>query len=144
MVHFHNRIAHSVKEIAVVCDHEQGAARAAQIVLEVFDCVDVQVVGGLVHDEEVCLACKHLRKGDSLDLTSGKFLHLLRTVREIEVGQELDDTPLVLPKVLLVEVCDIVLAGCHNLVEYAFLGVEFIILFQKGYAYVLEKHNLAT
>ena len=104
MVHFHDGVADSVEEISVVRYHEEGAARAAEVAFKELDRVDVQVVCRLVHDEELRLACKHLGESDSLDLTSGEFLHLLVRIGQVEASQELYDSVFILPKVLLVKV----------------------------------------
>ena len=56
MVHLHHDVAYPVEEISVVGDHQQRAPRAAEIALEEFDSIDVEVVGRLVHDEEFSFA----------------------------------------------------------------------------------------
>ena len=78
-------------------DHQKGTARTAQISFEVFDCVDIQVVCRLVHDEELCLRSKHLRESNSLDLAAGQLLHLLVRIRQIEFREELHDPPFIFP-----------------------------------------------
>ena len=55
VVEFHHSIAHIVQEIPVVRHHQQGAARMPEIILKELDGVDVQMVGRLVHYEEVRL-----------------------------------------------------------------------------------------
>ena len=55
MVHLHDRIADPVKEISVMGHHQKRTAGTAQISFEKLDCIYVQMVGGLVHDEELRL-----------------------------------------------------------------------------------------
>ena len=70
MVHLHHDVADPVEEVTVVRDHKQGTSRTAEISFEEFDGVDVEVVGRLVHDEELSLAREHLGEGHALDLSS--------------------------------------------------------------------------
>ena len=103
MVHLHHDVAYPVKEVAVVGDHEQCTSRASEIAFEELDRVDVEVVGRLVHDEELSLAGKHLGEGDALYLSSRQFLHELVRVVEVEVAEELHDPSLIFPYMLLIE-----------------------------------------
>ena len=144
MVHLHHDVAYPVEEISVMGDHQQRTPRAAKIALEEFDGIDVEVVGRLVHDEELSLACQHLGQCYALYFSSGKLLHLLIRIRKIEAGEELHDPMLIFPESLLIEPCCEIMAGRHYLFEYALLRIEFIFLFQKGYLYVLQEHYLSA
>ena len=70
VVELHHGIADPVEEVTVVCHHKKGAARALQVILEVFDGVDVKVVGRLVQDEEVSFGGQHLGDCDAFYFTS--------------------------------------------------------------------------
>ena len=67
VVQLHDRVADLVEEISVVGHHQQGASGAGKEAFEEFDGVYVEVVGRLVHDEEVSLGCQHFRQGHPLD-----------------------------------------------------------------------------
>ena len=138
--HFHYRVAHAVEEIAVVGDHEKGAAGTAEKAFEVLYRIYVQVVGRLVHNEEVGLACQHLGECHPLDLASGEFLHFPGTVAQLEIREELLYPSLVFPEVLQVEVFGILPAPVHHLTEDFLFRVEVIFLFQEGDAHVPEEH----
>ena len=112
--------------------------------LEELDCIDVEVVGRLVHDEELGLACQHLGESDTLYLATGKFLHLLVRIVEVEVGQELDYPVLILPKMLLVKVLGELDARRHHLLEDAFFRVERVVLLKECDLDVLEEHDLSA
>ncbi len=143
-VHLHHGVAHAVEEIAVVGYHQKGAPAALEVGFEVFDGVDVQVVGGLVHYEKVRLGGKHLAEGHPLDPASGEFAHLLSEIPETEVREKTLDPQFILHQVLSVKAGGEFRAGSHHLVQYALFGVEGIFLLQKGYADVLKEHNLSA
>ena len=56
VVNVHNVGADGVQEVAVMADHDDGAVKVQQEVLQPVDGVDVQVVGGLVHHQDVRIA----------------------------------------------------------------------------------------
>ena len=87
VVHFHHDVAHAVQEIPVVRNHQQGAARTAQIPLQELDGVDVQVVGGLVHDQEIGLAGQQLRQRHPFHLAARKLLHPFAEIAQVETRQ---------------------------------------------------------
>lgn len=102
VVEFHHSIAHIVQEIPVVRHHQQGAARMPEIILEELDGVDVQMVGRLVHYEEVRLGRQHHCQRHSLHLPAREILH--QTVRtESEIGDELFDSQLVSEQGIIVQ-----------------------------------------
>ena len=53
VVKLEHSVADPVQEITVVSNHQQGAAGMAQIILQIFYSIDVQMVGRLVHYEEI-------------------------------------------------------------------------------------------
>ena len=53
LLQFHNAVHHPVQEVAVVGDGEDGALVLAEVALQPLGGVEVQVVGGLVQQEEV-------------------------------------------------------------------------------------------
>ena len=125
-VKFHHCIADAIQEVAVVRHHQKGASAAAEVVLKELDGVNVQVVGGLVHYEEIRLRGQHLRYGHALDLSPAELPHQTLGRTEPEVCQDLP---------------------CAKAVAYllrdCILRVEIIILLQEGYAYILEEQHLA-
>ena len=141
-VHLHHRVAHAVQEIAVVRDHEQGAAGVLEMLLQELDGVDVQVVRGLVHDVEIGLGGQHLRERHPLDFAAGEVLHRLFPVREGELRQEPLHPALVLPQMVLVQVLRPFGGPVHDLPEDALLGIVGILLLQESDADVLEEQDL--
>ena len=144
VVHFHHHIADAVEEVAVVGDHKQGAAGAFEVGFEIFNCVDVQMVGRLVHNEEVRLGGEHLRECDSFDTSAGKFLHRLSEISQPEVRQQPFHPQFIFQQAFLVKMLRKLLTTIHNLPENSFLRVEVIFLLQEGDAYILEKQNLSA
>ena len=56
VVDIHDVGTHGVQEVTVVADHDDGAGEVQQEVLQPVDRVNVQVVGGLVHHQQVGVA----------------------------------------------------------------------------------------
>ena len=65
-----------VEDVAVVGDQDQPAAEAGQAVLQPGDGVDVEVVGGLVEDEQVDLLQQGPGQGHPLGLAAGEGGHV--------------------------------------------------------------------
>ena len=144
MVHFHHHIADTVEEVAVVGDHKQGAAGAFEIGFEIFNCINIEVVGRLVHYEEVRLGGEHLRECDSFDTSAGKFLHRLSEISQSEVRQQPFHPQFIFQQTFFVKMFRELLTTIYNLPKNSFLRVEVIFLLQEGDAYVLEKQNLSA
>ncbi len=54
VVEFEGAGAHGVQHVAIVGDHQQRTREIfTQVVLEPFDAVDIEVIGGLVEDRQV-------------------------------------------------------------------------------------------
>ena len=85
-------------------NHKEGAPCTAKIALKEFDGINVQMVRRLVHNEEIRLGGQHLRKGHTLDLSTGEKSHLLVKIREFEIGKEGADAQLILEIGLVVQI----------------------------------------
>lgn len=64
--------AYRVEEVPVVGDHDKGTAPAVEMAGEPVDGLDVEVVRGLVQDEQVVLAGEQGRERDATALTAGQ------------------------------------------------------------------------
>ena len=96
-----------IKEIAVVSHHQQGAARMSEIILQKLDCVDVKVVGRLVHDVEIGLGSEHDCQCHPLHLAAGKVLHQCPFINA-ETCQELLDPEFISKQVVIIQpLCEI-------------------------------------
>ena len=82
-------VADLVEEIAVVGDHQQGDALAAEVILEPFDHLDVEVVGGLVEDEHVGFGEEHAGEGHAFCLAAGEVFDRHVGILDIEEGKHL-------------------------------------------------------
>ncbi len=63
----------AVEEVAVVGDEEDGAAEAAEVVFEPVEGLGVEVVGGLVEQEEVGLLQQDAAEAGAAQLPAGEF-----------------------------------------------------------------------
>ena len=140
MVHLHHRIAHTVKEIAVVRDHEEGAARVCEPTLQALDGVGVEVVGGLVHYEEFRIRGQHLRQRHALDLASGKVAHPLLPVQP-EIREDARDAQPVLEQMVLVQAFGEGRRRVHYLFPHGLGRVVVVLLLEEGYPYLFEEHD---
>ena len=96
-VHFHDRIAYAVQEIAVVSYHEKSASAMLQMRFQKLDGVYVQMVGGLVHYVEIGLRSQHPGKGYALDFAARKIPHRLIRIIQAELSKKLIYTQFILP-----------------------------------------------
>src|SRR6478672_649406 len=84
-------VGHALEEVAVVRDDDEGARPAVEDVLERGEGLDVEVVGGLVEDEDVRLGQQQARQLESAPLTTAEVpdARLLPPAGEAETGGEL-------------------------------------------------------
>ena len=61
---FQDAVGHPVDEVAVVADEQQAAVPAGQLLFAPGHRVDVKVVGGLVHDQQVGVGEQEAGQGD--------------------------------------------------------------------------------
>ena len=76
-LHLHQSVGDPLQEVAVVGDHDQGALEGAEVVLQPGNHAAVQVVGGLVQDEDVAAADQGGAQGHPLPLAAGELPHRL-------------------------------------------------------------------
>ncbi len=84
-------IAHPVKEVPVVCHHEQGDIGPLEIAFQPLDHVDVQVVGRFVKDEHLRLGKDELPEGNPFFLTARQGVHILVEVSEVQPVEQVMD-----------------------------------------------------
>ena len=84
-----NVVADAVEEGTVVGDHQQGDVGGGEVVLQPFGHLDVEVVGGLVEDEQVGVGDERFGERSFLPLTAGEFAHVLQHIVNAEFGENL-------------------------------------------------------
>ena len=112
----------------------------SEVVFQEFDGVNVEVVGGLVHDEEVGFRCQHHGQCHPFHFASGEVFHQTAFL-ESETGQELLDSQFIGEHCLVIQPVGEFLAGVQYLRKDVLLGVVFEFLFQKCYPDVFQKGN---
>ena len=70
VVKLQDGVAHPVQEVPVVGDHQKGPAAFFELCLQVLHRVDVEMVGGLVQNQEIGIQGHHLAQGYPFDFTS--------------------------------------------------------------------------
>jgi hypothetical protein len=71
-IKFKNASGDSVKNVTVMSDKDKAAPIAIETIFEPRDCIDVEVVRGLVENEQIAGSNQSTSKRDSLCLTTRK------------------------------------------------------------------------
>ena len=106
IVKLENASADAVEEITVVRDHEERGRRAAEILLEPLNNLDIEVVSGLVENKKVGLGKQKVGNSDTLSLSSGELAHLLVEVSDIEATEHLLSSAFIVPGLKCVHLLD--------------------------------------
>ena len=89
VVNLNNLVAHAVKEIAVVSNHQQTAAETRKILLEPLDHFCVKVVSRLVENHKVGLFEKNRGECHALHLPTRKSLNCLVEIGDFQFREHL-------------------------------------------------------
>ena len=131
---FEDAVAHPVGEEPVVSDHEERAVAPCEISLEPFYHIEVEVVGGLVEDEQVGVGEQHVGQRHPFLLTSAELPHGLVEVAYLELGEHLFGPEHLLVVALMVEAC----------VEHRLVGVEPWRLLEESHLEVPAEGDLSA
>ena len=97
IIEFDNLGAYAVKEITVVCNHEQGRLRPLQICLEPLDSGDIEVVGRFVENKEVGLGHDKARNGKTFALAARQFIDRRIKIGKAKPRKQLAQTVFIIP-----------------------------------------------
>ena len=115
-VELENPAGHMVEEVAVVGDGDDGAFVLLQVLLEPIDTLGIEVVGGLVEQQDVGLLQEQAAEGHAAALATAEVLHQLVLVGAAEgVHSALE---------LLVEVPGIV--SLEEFCKFSLTGDKFV------------------
>ena len=89
VVEFDNGAAHSVEEVSVVGDKEEGLGVALQVFLQPLNHLQVKVIGGLVEDEKVGVGDEHRGQGHALLLSAREKADGFVEVGNLELREDL-------------------------------------------------------
>ena len=84
-------VDHVVEEVAVVADHHAGEGRVGEQLLEPEDAFEIQVVGGLVEEEQVGLADQFAGDGEAALPAAGERFGAQAAIGEAGAAQRLVD-----------------------------------------------------
>ena len=132
--------ADTVEEVAVVRHHEQCQVRPSQVFFQPLGHVEVEVVGGLVEDEEIGLGDEGIGQRHTLQLPAGEVLHLLVEVAYLQLGKYLLGLLLVVPRLFVVHVHEqLVQAGMTLGLHAAFVVLDEVhgrvAMMETGFEY---------
>ena len=75
----------AIEEPAIVSDHDRAAGEIDQRFLERAQCIDIEIVGWLVEQEQVAARLQKLGEMQTVPLTAGKVTHFLLLIGALEV-----------------------------------------------------------
>ena len=114
-------LADVVEEVSVVGDHEQCQSLSREELLEPLYHVDVEVVGGLVEDEQVAVVHQQAAEGHLLLLAAAEGLHgAVEQGVHLHAAEDLLHALLEGPGVFCLRALDVVDEVAHNLVRVGF------------------------
>ena len=90
-----------VKEVAVVCDHEERERGDTKEVFEPLDHLNVKVVGRFVEDEQLRFTQEDIGKGHTLLLSARELVNGLAEVMDVQFAEYLSNPRLVVPVVIV-------------------------------------------
>ncbi len=67
-------ICHPVEKVAVVCNEQQGAAVAAKPLFQPQYCIQIQMIGRFIEQQQVGAAHQRLRQVEAHTPTAGKLV----------------------------------------------------------------------
>ena len=71
-----NRRANAIEKVTIVTDHDHGAAESNECLFEQSQGAKIEIVSGLVQNENVATALENFREQDSTPLTSAELIDL--------------------------------------------------------------------
>ena len=134
VVEFQDNGANSVEEETVVSDHQERAVASVQIAFQPLNHFKVEMVGGLVENDEVGLRNQHIGQGYPLLLASRELSHGLVKVLDFQLGKYLLGLQYLLGLSLMVE------TG----IEHALFGVENGCLLEHSHTQIAPVDNLSV
>ena len=102
IVYFDNFRTDTVEEITVVSHHQQTEIGTAKIIFEPFGHIQIQMVGRLVKNQQLRFGNQCICQSYTLQLPTGKLLHLLVKVTNLKLRKDLLRFLLILPRFLMV------------------------------------------
>src|SRR5262249_51445023 len=110
-----------VQEEAIVADDHGAAGEILQRRLKARQCLDIEIVGRFVQQDQIATLLQHLGKMHAVALTARKLADLFLLVRSLEVEPAAigAGVHLAIPKLELVE-------PSRNLLPYAFFRIECV------------------
>ena len=119
-------------------DHQNRHSISRQVVLEPFNHVNVEVVGGLVKDEEIGLVDKDFCQCHSFDLSARQLLDRLVDVGDFKHRENLFEAVLIVPSLAVVHF----LNGCGHGIGVAV--VQGVLVVSHSYCQWLVAFNASV
>ena len=140
-VQLQDGVAHPVQEVAVVGHHKQRPAALGEVILQIFDSVEVQVVGGLVQYHEIGVGGQHGGYRHPLGFAAGETGTRAVEVAQAQRREYLLDLGLQLPAVAMHRTGG---NPADDLLQDGLAGVQHRLLLQECYHDVLQELDFAA
>src|SRR5699024_8060308 len=87
LIELKDMITNPIQKIAIVSNHQQCHFRLDQVFLQPFNHLNIQMVGGLIKNEQIGLVQQHKGHGYPLALAAGKGGNRLVQVMDIKLSK---------------------------------------------------------
>ena len=132
VVQLQNQVTHLVQEITVVCHHQQCFVPPCQIALQPFNHLQVEVVRGLIENQQVRFGNQYVGQRHPFLLTAAELSHGLLQVAYLQLCQYLLGPQHLLLFPLVIETS----------VNHLLFGIEHRRLLQHGHFQVATEDDL--
>ena len=156
---------HPIQEIAIMRHHQDTDRRTAQVILQPFRHLQIQVVGRLIQDDQLRVGDQDIRQGHPLQLPTRELFDTLIKIMDLQLSQDLLRPLLVIPSLqaihtgqqllqsAVIALLHRLLISCyqpHRLVGGMEASLQYGQLFRVGgrllqiaYTQIFAKHDLA-
>src|SRR5574344_1073371 len=118
LVNLQNGVANAVQKVSVVSHHQKCHARGSDVVFQPLHHSQVEVIGGLVQNQQLRVCNQHVGQSHSFQLSARQIVNLLVQVVQVQFAQNLFYAGLKVP-------CLVSVHHGHGLVQFLFIvGVE--------------------
>ncbi len=97
LIQLHDFIADVFQEISIVAYQQQCYSRSAEVPLQPFNHINVQVVGRLVKDQKIRLLQEHTCQCKAFLLTTAQGMHLLLQMVDVQLAEDLLHFRIIIP-----------------------------------------------
>ena len=134
VIELQDAVAYTIEEITVVCDHEQGFVATLQESLQPLDHLQVEMVCGLIEDEQVWFGDQDICQCHTFLLSSRELSHGLLEVAYLQLCQYLLGLEHFLVLTVMIE----------TRIKHTLVRIEVRRLFQDAHTQITAEDDVTT